>query len=128
MARKSKRNPRLVIVALGAVMAFSAIIVLAPIFFDSNRTKPRLDLNRYTEEPRTFSGNTYFLEGELSERIVRNATGAVFSVTTVDEETIAVFVPTSRYPAYNLEKGQRLKFDIEISDSGAAVAKSIAKQ
>ncbi len=128
MARRKKTNARLIMAVLGMILICLIGAWIMPSLTDPHRAKPRLNVAEYLAEPRSFSRNVYFLEGEITDRIAATDKGAVFALTTTGAETIAVFVPTRAFPSHNIEKGQRLNIDVEISDSGAVVAKTVTKK
>ncbi len=123
--RKRVRFPVALCVAVALILGGLSLV---PLLIDKNRTKPRLDVVGYLDNPTAVSGNRFLLEGSVAERLVHNEAGAVFSVTGNGGNPLPVVVPESVNPGFNVEKGQKLLFDVRISDDGSIVATHIAKQ
>jgi len=94
---------------------------------DPHRTKARLDIPSYVEAPQSFSGNSYVVDALIVSRLSSNPKGAVYACS-VGNHALAIVVPNDAMPSYNIEKGQRLWFDVRIGHDGAAIATAISKK
>jgi len=126
MARR--RNSRLSIGLVIASALFLVGVALAPAFLDRNHAKPRLDTEGYLEDSTSFSGNRYFIQGSIAERLARTKAGAVYAVTTKQGAQLSIVIPSGLTPGFNIEKGQNLAFDIRVADDGSIITTEIAKQ
>lgn len=127
MARRKKLSLKLQIGIVVGVLLLFAAFALIPTVFDANRTKARLSFDEYVENPRAFSGNSYFVEGKISDRLARSKSGAVYAIAT-GNHSLAVVIPAPVLPKFNIEKGQTLLLDIQVADEGALVVTAVSKK
>jgi hypothetical protein len=127
MARRKKLSRKLQFGIVAAVLLLLAAFVLIPTVFDGNRTKARLNYDEYIENPRAYSGNFYFIEGKIADRLARSKSGAVYAITA-GNHSLAVVIPAPVIPKFNIEKGQTLFLDIQVADEGALVATAVSKK
>lgn len=127
MARR-KNSRRSLGLIVGALAILGVLTLLGPRLLDPHRTKPRLNLSDYLENPQAFSGNTYFLEGLIQDRLARSPAGSVYALGVSDHLIVPLLVPQQNAPAFNLEKGQHLAIDFRVADDGSLVATHLAKK
>lgn len=127
MARRKTSRGALWLVFAG-VGILGVLALAGAILLDPHRTKARLDLDAYIESPTAFSGNTYFLEGTIRERLARSSAGTVYSVEPTGQPLMPIVVPQRHAPAFNVEKGQKLSFDLRVADDGSLVATQVSKK
>jgi hypothetical protein len=113
--------------ALSAVLFLGLLVAAAPLF-DRNRTKPQLDAQDYQDNPASLAGNRYFVQGIIADRLARSEVGVVYAVTMDPGDSLAIIIPASVLPQFNIARGQRLYFDVRIADDGSVVATQIAKK
>lgn len=123
--RKNKSALGIVLVVL---VAMAGLTFLGSLLWGFHRTKPHLNLHTYTENPVSLAGNAYYLEGTVRERLARNTSGTVFFVETQDGSPAAVVIPQKNTPAFNIEKGQKLAFDVLVADDGSLLAIQTTKK
>lgn len=109
-----------------------AIFVAGAIFFattsDPYRTAAPLDIAAYLENSNSLRGNTYRVEGEISNVLGYSASeGRLISVTTDENgEIVPVLIPPE-LGHVNIQKGQKFRFLVEVTDKGILKATDLTK-
>lgn len=131
MARRGKSSIQsfwlLVVIGL-LVVAFLGSKLFLSSGNDRFRTIAPLDVTSYMENANSLRGNTYKVEGEVSNSLAWSPTmGRLFSVD-VDggHETIPILV-TPEFNQVNIQKGQKFFFVLEVDDKGLLRTKNLSK-
>jgi len=92
------------------------------------RTIPPLPVQAYLDNSSSLRGNRYQVEGVVANQLGWSAErGRLYSMEINDaSEVIAVFIP-AEFNATNIQKGQRLVFEVEVAEKGILSAKSFHK-
>lgn len=109
------------------IVVLIATGIASTYFLDPHRTVARLDIAKYQESPTSFSGNKYVVEGEVAERLAQSPNGVVYALIS-EKQPLAIVVPQNTLPNFNIEKGQHLIIDIEITKDGYAVATTLSRK
>ena len=129
MARRasSSANPLWFVAAF--VLALSAVAGGFLMFNrsgDPYRTMTSLPVSDYLDNSNSLRGNTYKLDGTISQSIEWSATaGRLFSVD-VGAEVLPILFPAS-LNHINLDRGQRYYFKIQVGDKGVLTAQDVKK-
>ena len=93
---------------------------------DPYRTVSALPVQDYLQNSNSLRGNSYKLEGVISQSLAWSASaGRLFSVEVKGEE-LPILVPPELNQV-NIERGQRLFFKIEVGDKGVLKAQDVKK-
>lgn len=84
---------------------------------DPYRTVAPLDVQSYMENANSLRGNVYKIEGEVSNSLAWSPTSGRLIAVDVDRDTIPVWV-TSEFNRINIQKGQKLRFVVEVDPKG----------
>jgi hypothetical protein len=91
---------------------------------------PVLDIDDYMENGNSLRGNTYQLEGEVSNQISWSARrGRLYSFeveTEMGQEILPVLVP-AEFNHVNLQKGLLFQMKVAVEEDGVLVAKEVKK-
>jgi hypothetical protein len=129
MARRasSSAHPLWIVVAL--ILATGAITggyFLFSRVSDPYRTMTVLPVSDYLENSNSLRGNVYKLDATISQSLDWSPTrGRLFSVE-VGTEVLPILVPSS-FNHFNLERGQRYYFKIQVGDKGILTAQDMKK-
>jgi hypothetical protein len=108
------------------------IFVAGAVYFattsDPYRTAAPLDVTAYLENSNSLRGNTYRAEGEISNVLGYSATeGRLISVTIdASGEIVPMLIPPELGDV-NIQKGQKFRFLIEVTDKGILKATHLTK-
>ena len=129
MARRasSSANPLWFVAAfLLALSAIAGGFLMFNRSGDPYRTMTPLPVPDYLDNSNSLRGNTYKLDGTISQSIEWSATaGRLFSVD-VGAEVLPVLVPAVLNHV-NLDRGQRYYFKIQVGDKGVLTAQEVKK-
>ena len=117
---------------LGIIIAV-VLIVLAfggSLFFMRSSsdfpTTPSLDVSAYLENANSLRSNVYKLTGEIENSLAWSPTaGRLFSVST-GTDVVPVLI-TPEFSQFNIQKGQRFIFLLEVDDQGILRTKQLKK-
>jgi hypothetical protein len=129
MARRasSATNPVWFIVA--ALLVVAAIAVgwfLKNRVSDPFRTLPAFPVSEYMENANSLRGNTYKLDGIISDQLGYQQSNRVFSVK-VNGQPIPVVVP-SQFNFLDLRKDGHFQFKVEVAEKGILKAQDVRKE
>ena len=129
MARRasSSANPLWFVAAfLLALCAIAGGFLMFNRSGDPYRTMTPLPVPDYLENSNSLRGNTYKLDGTISQSIEWSATaGRLFSVD-VGADVLPILVPAN-LNHINLDRGQRYFFKIQVGDKGVLTAQDVKK-
>ena len=93
---------------------------------DPYRTMTPLPVADYLENSNSLRGNTYTIDGTISQSIEWSQTaGRLFSVE-VGQDVLPILVPAT-LNHINLDRGQRYYFKIQVGDKGVLTAQDVKK-
>ena len=129
MARKksSSRLKSLLPITAG----FLVIVALGFLFLGSkeksvHRSVPALDVRAYLENSNSLRGNTYKLEGKVTESLAWSPDSGRLIAIEVDNEIIPVLV-TADFNDMNIQKEQRLVFLVAVDEKGILRTRKVEK-
>lgn len=95
---------------------------------DPYRTAAPLDISAYLENSNSLRGNTYRVDGEVLNVLGYSATGdRLISVGVgANGDVIPMLIPAS-LGQINIQKGQKFKFLLDVTDKGILKAKDLTK-
>lgn len=129
MARRasSSANPLwFVAAALLALCAIAGGFVMFNRSGDPYRAMTPLPVADYLENSNSLRGNTYKLDGTISQSIEWSPTaGRLFSVEAGADVLPILFPATLNH--INLDRGQRYYFKIQVGDKGVLTAQDVKK-
>ena len=127
--RKSSFQPGwLILVAVLLLVAFLGSQIFHSTAVDSNRAVVLLDVTAYLENANSLRGNTYKVNGEVSNSLAWSPTSGRLFAVDVDQgkNTIPVLV-TKEFNDINIQKGQKFNFVLEVDEKGLLRTKKITK-
>ena len=120
----------LVAIAAAAILAVGLGFLLENQGGDAFRTVPELNIQDYLSDARSLRGNTYKVKGMIFQSLgYSRGKGRLVSVE-VDAGTESNLIPILIPPDlgyYNLQKGQRYVFRLDVGDSGILLARDMKK-
>jgi len=131
VARRSRSSFNPVWLLVGAAV----IVVIFAIGFyflnqtsDPYRTAEPLEIKAYLENSNSLRGNTYRVKGEVLNVLAVSMTeGKLISVgVDATDDVVPIIIPAS-LNRINIQKGQKFRFLIEVSDKGILQAKDLTK-
>ncbi len=95
---------------------------------DPYRTIAVLDVPAYLENANSLRGNVYKIEGEVSNALAWSPTSGRLFAVDVDngKDTIPVLVTTD-FNSFNIQKGQKFIFVLEVDEKGLLRTKNLSK-
>lgn len=134
MARRASTSshPLWLVAAAVLVLAFIALgSLLYSRTSDPYRTLKQLPVADYMENANSLRGNVYKLDGTVARSLDWSATaGRLFSVdvsgTSAPGEVVPLLVP-AEFNNWNIERGQRFLFKIEVGDKGILRVQDLRK-
>lgn len=111
-ARPPKSSPRL------ATSLLLAGLLLLSGCQDPFRDAPPLDVQTYSTSANSLRGNTYRLEGAIDTLLAWSPSGRLVSIHIDDGKKLIPILLPSDLHSVNIEKGQRLRFLVEVDDRG----------
>lgn len=91
------------------------------------RATPPLEVETYLAQGESLKGNRYRLEGEVLASLAWSPSGRLISVGLEEgKRAVPVLLP-GRLQAFNIEKGQRLRFVLEVGDKGVLHATEVLR-
>ncbi|MEM6821804.1 MAG: hypothetical protein AAF558_07700 [Verrucomicrobiota bacterium] len=133
MPRGGHKKSSLITVLIAAGVL---VLVLVGVFLflkpasDPYRTIPELDVQIYLEDAKSVRGNTYRVQGEVSELLAwSEAKGRLISLR-VETQKGMEFIPILLPPEFadiNVQKGQSYRIKVEVVSQGFIEAREIQK-
>jgi hypothetical protein len=125
MSRKAS-SPTSKKTIVGATASSLLVLLVGYFFFgkaDSYRgtSFPQKD---YLENATSLRGNTYILEGKIDKSLEISPAGRLFSIE-IDTDTVPIFIPTSLN--FNIERGQKLRLQVQVTENGQITTTAIQK-
>jgi hypothetical protein len=117
---------------LGGAIALVAVFAVGGYFVtqagDPYRTAAPLEIPAYLENSNSLRGNTYRVDGEVLNVLGYSATGdRLISVGVgTNGDVIPMLIPAS-LGRINIQKGQKFKFLLDVTDKGILKAKDLTK-
>lgn len=116
---------------LPAAAAFLVLVVIGFVFLGSkdqstHRTVPALDVGAYLENSNSLRGNTYKLEGKVSESLAWSPDSGRLIAIEVDNAIIPVLI-TADFNDMNIQKEQRLVFLVAVDEKGILRTRQVEK-
>lgn len=134
MARRASTSSHPLWLVAAAVLVL-AFIALGSLLYgrasDPYRTLKQLPVADYMENANSLRGNVYKLDGTVARSLDWSATaGRLFSVdvsgTSAPGEVVPLLVP-AEFNNWNIERGQRFLFKIEVGDKGILRVQDLRK-
>jgi hypothetical protein len=129
MARRASSSAHPVWIVVALILATGAIAGGYFLFnrvSDPYRTMTVLPVNDYLENSNSLRGNTYKLDATISQSLEWSATGGRLFSVEVGADVLPILVPAS-FNHFNLERGQRYYFKIQVGDKGILTAQDVKK-
>ena len=93
---------------------------------DPFRNAAVLDVPAYVTSANSLQGNTFRLEGEVLASLAWSPSGRLISIGVEDgKKAVPVLLPTT-LNSFNIQKGQKLRFLLEVEAGGILRAKKLA--
>jgi len=129
MARKKSSSLPKSLLPIAA--GFLVIVALGFLFLgakdqSAHRTVPALDVGAYLENSNSLRGNTYKLEGKVSESLAWSPDSGRLIAIEVDNEIIPILV-TADFNDMNIQKEQRLVFLVAVDEKGILRTRKVDK-
>lgn len=127
--RKSSFQPGwLILVAALVLVAFLGTKVFHTKAADPDRSVAGFDASAYMENANSLRGNSYKIDGEVSNSLAWSPTeGRLFAVDVEQGKfTIPVLV-TKEFNEVNIQKGQKFIFVVVVDEKGLLRTKKITK-
>ena len=131
MARRGKSTVKPLWIVFATVLVIVAFI--GSQFFLSKsgnafRTVPSLDVSAYLENANSLRGNTYKIEGEVTNQLAWSPSeGRLISVGVEGDTQVLGVLVTPQFNNVNIQKGQKFIFLLEVDDKGILRTKDLVK-
>jgi hypothetical protein len=129
MARRASSSAHPVWIAVALMLAIGAIgggYLLFNRVSDPYRTMTVLPVNDYLENSNSLRGNVYKLDATISQSLEWSPTGGRLFSVEAGADVLPVLVPAS-FNHFNLERGQRYYFKIQVGEKGILTAQDVKK-
>ena len=129
MARRASSSAHPVWIVVALMLAIGAIAGGYFLFnrvSDPYRTMTPLPVSDYLENSNSLRGNVYKLDGTISQSLDWSPTGGRLFSVEVGADVLPILVPAS-FNHFNLERGQRFYFKIQVGDKGILTAQDVKK-
>ena len=131
MLFRSKKSSSRLKSLLPITAGFLVIVALGFLFLGSkeksvHRSVPALDVRAYLENSNSLRGNTYKLEGKVTESLAWSPDSGRLIAIEVDNEIIPVLV-TADFNDMNIQKEQRLVFLVAVDEKGILRTRKVEK-
>jgi hypothetical protein len=129
MARRASSSAHPVWIVVALILATGAIAGGYFLFnrvSDPYRTMTVLPVSDYLENSNSLRGNVYKLDATISQSLEWSATGGRLFSVEVGADVLPILVPAS-FNHFNLERGQRYYFKIQVGDKGVLTAQDVKK-
>ncbi|MEK0445856.1 MAG: hypothetical protein RLZZ399_1177 [Verrucomicrobiota bacterium] len=94
---------------------------------DSFRTTSPFPIKDYLENANSLRGNTYRLEAMVDKTLeFSRESGRLFSIEAAGGDMLPLLVPPA-LSGTNIERGQKLVFKVQVSESGLVTASEVRK-
>jgi len=129
MARRASSSAHPVWIVVALMLAIGAIAGGYFLFnrvSDPYRTMTPLPVSDYLENSNSLRGNVYKLDATISQSLDWSPTGGRLFSVEVGADVLPILVPAS-FNHFNLERGQRFYFKIQVGDKGILTAQDVKK-
>jgi len=129
MARRASSGVHPIWFGVVALLAAGAVGAGYFIFARANdpyRTIQALNVAAYLENANSLRGNTYRIAGAVWNSLGWSPTAGRLYAIEVGSDPVPVLVPAALNHV-NLQKGQKFVFEVEVSDGGVLLVKSLQK-
>lgn len=108
------------------LLLFAGVYLLGSKEKNNSRTTPSLDIPSYLANANSLRGNTYKLEGTVSESLAWSPDSGRLIAVEADENIIPILV-TPEFSSLNIQKEQQLIFILEVDEKGILRTRKVTK-
>jgi hypothetical protein len=129
MARRASSSAHPVWIGVALILATGAVAGGYFLFnrvSDPYRTMTFLPVSDYLENSNSLRGNVYKLDATISQSLELSPTGGRLFSVEVGADVLPIVVPAS-FNHFNLERGQRYYFKVQVGDKGILTAQDVKK-